>query len=106
MPATVRRALNVPQERGALCRTGSAGSMVIRRARLSFLLPKEAHMNMFTLFVLAALAATIVSLVSGISAMATGHEIGHRSSARWMNLRVVFQGAALILILLALLGTH
>ena len=80
--------------------------MVIRRARLSFLLPKEAHMNMFTLFVLAALAATIVSLVSGISAMATGHEIGHRSSARWMNLRVVFQGAALILILLALLGTH
>ena len=63
-------------------------------------------MNMYTLSVQAALAATVVSLVSGISAMATGHEIGHRSSAQWMNLRVAFQGATLILILLALLGTH
>ena len=63
-------------------------------------------MNMFTLFVLVALAATIVSLVSGISSMAVGHEIGHRSSAQWMNLRVVFQGIALALILLALLGAH
>jgi fatty acid desaturase len=63
-------------------------------------------MNMFTLFVLLAVAATIYSVVCGISSMAVGHDIGHRSSAQWMNLRVVFQGIALILILLALLGTH
>lgn len=63
-------------------------------------------MNMFTLFVLAAVAATVVSLVYGVSSMAVGHDVGQRSSARWMNLRVAFQGAALILILLALLGTH
>ena len=63
-------------------------------------------MNMFTVFILVALAATIYSLVAGVSAMAHHGEAGHRSSAEWMTWRVVFQAAALALILLAMLGSH
>ena len=62
-------------------------------------------MNILTLLVLLAAAATVVSLVSGISSMAYGGEIGHRNSAQWMVLRVAFQAAALLLIVMALL-TH
>jgi len=62
-------------------------------------------MNILTLLVLLAAAATVVSLVSGISSMAYGGEIGHRTSAEWMVWRVAFQAAALLLIVMALL-TH
>ena len=61
-------------------------------------------MNMFTLFVLVAVAATLVALASGISSMAFGGQVGHRTSAQWMIWRVVFQAAAFVLILLALLA--
>ena len=63
-------------------------------------------MNMLTLFVLIAVAAVIVSLVFGVSSMATNGEISHQTSAKWMTWRVVFQAAALALIMLALLGPH
>ena len=61
-------------------------------------------MNMPTLLVVVAVVATIVSLASGISSMAFDDEVGHRTSAEWMTWRVVFQAAAFVLILLALLG--
>ena len=61
-------------------------------------------MNMLTLLVVVAVVATIVSLASGISSMAFDDEVGHRTSAEWMIWRVVFQAAAFVLILLALLG--
>ena len=61
-------------------------------------------MNMLTLLVVVAVVATIVSLASGISSMAFDDEVGHRTSAEWMTWRVVFQAAAFVLILLALLG--
>jgi len=48
----------------------------------------------------------IVSLVMGVSSMATDGEIGHQTSAKWMTWRVVFQAAALALIMLAILGPH
>jgi hypothetical protein len=65
-------------------------------------------MNMIELFLLVAVAATVYSLVSGISAMAVGHEVGHHTSEQWMVMRVVFQFAALVLVLLTTLGvgTH
>lgn len=63
-------------------------------------------MNMLTLFVLLASASVIVSLVMGLSAMATDGETGHQTSAKWMTWRVVFQAAALALIMLAILGPH
>lgn len=62
-------------------------------------------MSILTLLVLLAAAATVVSLVSGISSMVYGGEIGQRNSAEWMVWRVVFQAAALLLIVMALL-TH
>ncbi|MBI4193832.1 MAG: twin transmembrane helix small protein [Betaproteobacteria bacterium] len=63
-------------------------------------------MDMLTLLVLVAVLATIISLVSGVAAMATDGEVGHRRSAEWMNWRVAFQGAALLLVLLALYVRH
>jgi hypothetical protein len=38
--------------------------------------------------------------------MATDGEISHQTSAKWMTWRVVFQAAALALIMLAILGPH
>ena len=61
-------------------------------------------MNMLTLLVVVAVVATIVSLASGISSMAFDDEVGHRTSAEWMIWRVVFQAAAFVLILFALLS--
>jgi hypothetical protein len=66
----------------------------------------EETMNMFTLFILAATAAAVFSLISGVSAMANNGAVGHRTSAEWMTWRVLFQGVALALIMLAMLGAH
>ena len=60
-------------------------------------------MNFFTLLVVLAVIGTAFALIGGIISMAVGHDVGHRSSAQWMNLRVAFQGAALLFILLAVL---
>ncbi|MDE2612615.1 MAG: HIG1 domain-containing protein [Burkholderiales bacterium] len=60
-------------------------------------------MSILTVLILAAVAATVLSLLFGVSAMATGHDVDHRSSDQWMHLRVGFQALALALVLLALL---
>jgi hypothetical protein len=44
------------------------------------------------------------SLASGVTAMARGGEVAHYDSAHWMVWRVAFQGAALVLMALALLA--
>lgn len=60
-------------------------------------------MSILSVLILAAVAATVLSLLFGVSAMATGHDVDHRSSDQWMHLRVGFQALALALVLLALL---
>jgi len=60
-------------------------------------------MSMMTLLIIAAMLCVVGSLGLGIAAMANHGEVGHRTSAQWMTMRVVFQGVALALILLALL---
>jgi hypothetical protein len=60
-------------------------------------------MNMMTLLIIAAMLCVVASLGLGIAAMANHGEVAHRTSAQWMTMRVVFQGVALALILLALL---
>lgn len=62
-------------------------------------------MTMFTLLVMLAAAATLVTLASGVASMANHGEIAHRTSEQWMIWRVVCQGAAVLLILAAILGT-
>ena len=61
-------------------------------------------MSILTLLILLAAAATLVSLVSGIVAMGEGEDglVGHFNSAQWMVWRVVFQGLALLLMVIAL----
>jgi hypothetical protein len=46
--------------------------------------------------------AVLGSLASGLYSMAHDGEVAHQTSAQWMVWRVVFQGAAFLLILLAL----
>lgn len=59
-------------------------------------------MTLLTGAIVLAMLATVVSLLFGVSAMATGHAVGHHTSDEWMHLRVGFQVAAVLLLLLAL----
>lgn len=61
-------------------------------------------MDMMAFFVSLAALCVVGSLVLGIAAMANHGEIGHRSSAQWMSMRIGFQGLALALIVIALLA--
>ncbi len=59
-------------------------------------------MNALTAVVLLALVATVVALGTGIISMARGGEFDHQHSEQFMISRVVFQGVALVALLLAL----
>jgi hypothetical protein len=59
-------------------------------------------MNLLTILILLALGATIVSLVLGLYSMERGGEYDRVYGTRYMAARVVFQGVALILLLIAL----
>lgn len=61
-------------------------------------------MSILTILVVAAFLAVIGSLVMGVAAMANHGEVAHRTSAQWMTMRVVLQGLALVLALLALVA--
>lgn len=58
-------------------------------------------MSMMMMLVVVALFCVVGSLAFGIAAMAHGGEVGHRTSAQWMTMRVAFQAVALVLILMA-----
>jgi len=60
-------------------------------------------MSMMTFLIIAAALCVVGSLGLGIAAMANHGVVAHRTSAQWMTMRIVFQGLALGLILLALL---
>lgn len=62
-------------------------------------------MDALTLLVFIAAFATVAALVSGIASMAYDGEVGHRTSAQWMNWRVGFQAATFLIILLAFLAS-
>jgi hypothetical protein len=59
-------------------------------------------MSALTVFILVAVAAAMFSLAAGVVAMAHDGVVAHNDSVHWMAWRVVFQAAALALILLAL----
>ena len=60
-------------------------------------------MNALTVAALLAVAASIVALVSGIVSMTNDGGIGHKTSAQWMNWRVVVQLAVFVIVLVAIL---
>jgi hypothetical protein len=103
------RQVKAPVERRStfLChRVGNVGkgrvTQQIRCARAADY-SKGDIMSMMTLLIVAAAFCVVGSLVLGIAAMANHGVVGHRTSAQWMTMRIVFQGLALGLILLALL---
>ena len=61
-------------------------------------------MSILTILIIAAIVGTVTSLGFGIAAMANHGEVGHRSSAQWMTMRVAFQALAVVLLVLALLN--
>lgn len=60
-------------------------------------------MPIFTVLVVLAALATMFALASGVSAMAHHGEVGHLNSEQWMVWRVLFQAAAVLIILVAIL---
>jgi len=61
-------------------------------------------MSILTIAIVLAVLATVYSLACGVSAMATGGEVGHRKSEQWMVWRVVFQAVTLALVVIAVLS--
>ena len=59
-------------------------------------------MNMMTGFALAAGVGVVVALIGGIAAMVRNGEVAHLTSERWMRWRVIWQGVALLFIILGL----
>jgi ABC-type Na+ efflux pump permease subunit len=59
-------------------------------------------MSPVALLVFVAALAVLASLASGIASMVHDGEIAHQTSAEWMVWRVVFQAAAVLIIVFAL----
>lgn len=59
-------------------------------------------MSALMVLILVMVAITVFSLAAGITAMTRDGDVAHHDSAHWMMWRVVFQAAALALMLLAL----
>ena len=59
-------------------------------------------MKSITILIILALVATIISIVMGIGSMARGGEYDDKHSGQYMNARIIFQGIAALLLLMAL----
>jgi hypothetical protein len=59
-------------------------------------------MDALKIIIILALLATIVSLVTGVWSMGRGGEFDEKHSNQLMRARVLFQGVALLLMLIAL----
>lgn len=62
-------------------------------------------MSTLTILIILALVATIISLVLGISSMGRGGSYDEKHSGQFMSARVIFQGVALILMVIALVAS-
>ena len=58
-------------------------------------------MNLLTFAALVALLATVYSLVGGVSSMVAGRAVGRHTSEQWILMRIGFQAAAVVLLLVA-----
>ena len=54
------------------------------------------------ILLLAAMAATVYVLVRGVMTMAAGREASGEQQQQWMRKRVLFQGIAIVLVILIL----
>ena len=62
-------------------------------------------MNTLTILIILALVATIISLLLGVGSMAHGGSSDEKHSGQFMNARVIFQGIALLLMIIALVAS-
>lgn len=60
-------------------------------------------MKIITILVILALLATVASMVAGLRSMAKGGEYDDKHSGQFMNARIIFQGIAALLLILALI---
>jgi len=59
-------------------------------------------MNTLTILIVLALIATIVSLFLGVGSMGYGGSYDEKHGGQFMNARLIFQGIALLLMIVAL----
>ena len=59
-------------------------------------------MKIITILVILALLATVASMVAGIRSMTKGGEYDDKHSGLFMNARIIFQGIAALLLIMAL----
>ena len=62
-------------------------------------------MNTLTILIVLSLVATIIALGWGVTSMAHGGDFDKKHSVQFMEARVVFQGLAVVLMVLALIIT-
>jgi sugar phosphate permease len=63
---------------------------------------EEQLMKQITILIVLALIATVISIVMGISSMTRGAAYDDKHSGQLMNARILFQGIAALLLLIAL----
>lgn len=61
-------------------------------------------MKIITILVILALLATVASMVAGIRSMTKGGEYDEKHSGLYMNARIIFQGIAALLLIMALVA--
>jgi nitrogen fixation-related uncharacterized protein len=61
-------------------------------------------MKIITILVILALLATVISMVAGLRSMTKGGEYDDKHSGQLMNARIIFQGIAILLLIMALLA--
>ncbi|MCW8955917.1 MAG: twin transmembrane helix small protein [Gammaproteobacteria bacterium] len=57
-------------------------------------------MNILTVLIILALIATIISLVLGLRSMGKGGEYDKQHADQFMSMRIIFQGIALVLLII------
>jgi sugar phosphate permease len=62
-------------------------------------------MKQISILIILALIATVISIVMGIGSMTRGAEYDDKHSGQFMNARIIFQGIAALLLLIALYAT-
>jgi hypothetical protein len=61
-------------------------------------------MKILTILVILALLATVASMVVGVGSMIKGGEYDDKHSGQFMNARIIFQGIAALLLVMALVA--
>lgn len=62
--------------------------------------------KIFFIAALASMVGVVLSLIRGVAALSRGTEKDHKISQQMMQMRVIFQGLAIVFLFLAYLSKH